>query len=209
MPEHTTLVGYVLLAVVPLIVWDAVGSLRAGFDSAFWALSLEEKLPRIAERSAAWRRLGTIWVFVIALLASGFTAFAAQLGMAGEPELAALGLGAFVTGAVAFLFVVLPMVMAVDQVAQTRDDGDEVPGWARAVWDSSWRFERFFVVTANLAYVVWGLAIIDSGFPASWVGWVAGGSGLLIAGWASVRDYFFQHMTLITPIVVGIALILT
>ena len=64
------------------------------------------------------------------------------------------------------------------------------------------------VVAANLAYVAWGVAMVDSGFPAEWAGWVAFISGLLLAVWASLQDNYFQHMTLITPLVVGVALLL-
>ncbi len=56
--------------------------------------------------------------------------------------------------------------------------------------------------------MAWGVAIVRSGFPSDWVGWVAVVSGGLIAAWASLSDYWFQHMTLLTPIAVGIALLL-
>ena len=64
------------------------------------------------------------------------------------------------------------------------------------------------VVAANAAYVAWGVAILRSGFPADWVGWVAIVTGVLIALWASLTDDWFQHLTLITPIALAIALLL-
>jgi hypothetical protein len=68
--------------------------------------------------------------------------------------------------------------------------------------------ERAFVIGANLAYMACGIGIVTSGFPAPWAGWIAIASGALIAACASLREYFFQHMVLITPIILGIALIL-
>ena len=208
MPEHTVLVGVVLLAVVPFIAWDTVSSLRAGFDNAFWALPLEEKLPRIAEQPAAWRRLGTTWIYVVVLMTAGFTAFGFQLGAAGEPVLAALGLGAVLVGALGFVIGVLPMTTTVAAAAVVKRETSTSPGWLKPMWDSFGMMERTFVIAANLAYAAWGVAIVDSGFPAEWAGWVAFVSGLLLAVWAAAQDYFFQHMTLITPLVVGVALLL-
>lgn len=52
------------------------------------------------------------------------------------------------------------------------------------------------------------MGILGSGFPADWAGWVAIVSGGFIAAWAALRDYFYQHMVLITPIALGIALVL-
>ncbi len=206
--EHTVVVGLVLLAVVPFAVGDAVSSLRAGFDNSFWALPLDEKLDRIVERRQAWRRLGMVWLFIIILMASGLTAFTLQLAEAGEAVWAALGLGAFLIGAGSFLAGALPMITAVEAAAVVRRDTGATPPWLQPAWDAGGWLERTFVIAANLAYVAWGVAIVRSGFPSDWVGWVAVVSGGLIAAWASLSDYWFQHMTLLTPIAVGIALLL-
>ena len=56
MPEDTVLVGITLLAVIPFVVWDVTSTYRGGFDNSFWQLSLEEKLPKVAEHPAEWRR---------------------------------------------------------------------------------------------------------------------------------------------------------
>lgn len=200
------MVGVTLLGVIPFVVWDAVSSLRAGFDSAFWALPLDAKLGRIPDRRGAWQGLGIVWIFINVLLAAGFTAFTVQLAGAGEPVWAALGLGAFLVGAIAFPIGVLFMVTTIAEASA--EHGEGVPGWAQAVWRSSWWLERTFVITANLAYVAWGIGMVSSGFPATWAGWVAIATGALIAAWASLREYFFQHMVLVTPIVLGVALLL-
>lgn len=208
MAEHTVVVGVVLLAVVPFVVVDAVGGMRAGFDSAFWARPLDEKLDRIPAARRPWERLGIVWLFVGLLLTGALTAFTFQLSEQGEGVLAALGLGVFLPAAAAFLPLVAMMVAAASTAADRRSETGETPAWLHPVWNAAWWLERCFVVGANLAYVAWGWAMVASGFPAEWAGWVAIVSGAAIAAWASLRDYFFQHMVLFTPIVVGVALIL-
>lgn len=208
MVENTVIVGVVLLAVIPFVAWDAVSSLRAGFDNAFWARSLDDKMDYIPERRAAWHRLGTVWIFIGLLLSAGFMAFTFQLAGEGEPVWAAIGFGAFLPVVVALFLGATLMVTTIAAAAEDRRKTGSIPGWAHPVWRTAWWLERAFVIGANLAYVAWGIAIVATGFPAVWAGWVAIISGALIAAWASLRDYFFQHMALLAPIVIGIALLL-
>jgi hypothetical protein len=207
MPEDTVLVGIVLLAVVPIVAWDAWNSLRGGFDNDFFARPLEEKLPQVAENPSAWLRLGTSWIPITVLLVAGFAAFSVQLAEAGEPVLAALGFGSFLVGALAFVVAIVPATNAVAAAAKAHDERGAVPPWLLPLWAASGVAERTFVVSANLAYVAWGVAMVDSAFPTEWAGWTVFITGLLLAAWASLQDYFFQHMTLIGPIVIGVALI--
>jgi len=208
MIEDTVIVGVVLLAVVPFVVWDAVSSLLAGFDNAFWARSLDDKMDYIPDRQAAWHRLGIVWIFIGVLLSAGFMAFTFQLASEGEPVWAAIGFGTFLPVAVALFLGATLMVATVADAAEDRRKTGSIPGWAQPVWRTAWWLERAFVIGANLAYVAWGIAIVATGFPAVWAGWVAIVSGALIAIWASLRNYFFQHMALLTPIVIGVALLL-
>lgn len=208
MSEDSVIAGLALVAVVPFVAWDAVGSLRAGFDNAFWARPLEGKMERIDRQRPAWHRLGIVWLYINVLLAAGLTAFTFQLAAHGEEVWAALGLGAFLLGAAVFLSGAVLMVTTIGHAAGERDEDGSVPPWAFPVWQSTWWSERFFVIGANLAYVAWGIGIVAGGFPATWAGWVAIASGALIAAWASLREYFFQHMVLVTPLVLGVALIL-
>lgn len=208
MVQGTVIVGIVLLGVVPFVVWDAVSSLRAGFDNAFWAKPLDAKMDDIPERRDAWHRLGFVWIFIGVVLSAGFAAFSFQLAGEGEPVWAALGFGVFLPVAGAFFVGANLMVTTIADAAEERRATASTPGWVQPVWRTAWWLERAFVVGANLAYVAWGVGMVATGFPAVWVGWVAIVSGGLIAAWASFGDYFFQHMALITPIVLGIALLL-
>jgi hypothetical protein len=208
MAEDTALVGFVLLGVVPFVVWDAVSTLRAGFDNAFWAQPLEAKMGRIAEQRDAWQRLGVAWIYIGVLLAAGFAAFSTQLSGAGESAWAAIGFGSFMLTAAAFVTSVALMVATIASASDAMVDGDAVPAWAMPAWTATWWLERTFVIGANVAYVAWGIGIVASGFPATWVGWVAIITGGAIAIWASLREYFFQHMVLITPVVLGVALVI-
>lgn len=204
MPEHTLTVGAVLLGVIPLIAWDAVATLRDGFDSAFWARPLGQKLNQIEAHPKTWERIGIVWIAFNLITAAGFTAFAFQLAATGEGVWAGLGLGAYLLSAIAFLPGVVLMVATV----RTGADTGTSETWVLPAWRSTWWLERSFIIGANLAYVAWGVGILRSGFPADWAGWVAIATGALVAAWASTREYFFQHMTLITPIAIGVALVL-
>lgn len=209
MPDDTVIVGIVLLAVVPFVAADAVSGLRAGFDNAFWAQPLDAKLERIPGSRDAWQRLGIVWIFIGVLLAGGLTAFTFQLAGEGETAWAAIGLGAFLPAALAFGPAAALMVATVAEAADRRAETGRTPAWVQPAWRSTWWLERTFVIGANLAYVAWGVGIVRTGFPAEWAGWVAIVSGALIAAWASLRESFFQHMVLLTPIVLGVALLLT
>jgi hypothetical protein len=208
MAEDTVLVGLVLLGVVPFVVWDAVSTMRAGFDNAFWAQPLEAKMSRIAEQRDAWQRLGTAWIYICVLLMAGLVAFTFQLAAVGESGWAGIGLGAFILTAVGFVTSVALMASTIAYASDAMVDGGPLPAWAMPAWTATWWLERAFIIGANLAYVAWGVGIVASGFPATWVGWVAIVSGGLIAVWASLSEYFFQHMVLITPVLLGVALLL-
>lgn len=204
MVDDSRIIGYVLLAVVPLVVVDGIGAMRAGFDNAFWARPLQEKLPLIAERRRVWNRLTLIWVPINLLLMAGLTAFAFQLASTEEGVWGALGIGVFIPVATAFIVVAVLMAATIGRAAEE----GAVPAWAEPAWQASGWIERMFVVGGNIAHVAIGVGIVASGYPVEWAGWVAIISGALIALWASLRDYFFQHMVLIAPIALGVALIL-
>ena len=202
--SDTSITGLVLLAVVPLVVWDGVSGMRAGFDNAFWARPLPEKLPLVAAQRKVWDRLSLIWLPITALLAAGLTGFTFQLAATDDGVWGVLGLGVFLPVATVFMAIVPLMATTIGRAAA---DGT-VPAWAEPVWQASGWVERAFVIGANLAYVAMGFGIVASGYPAEWAGWVAIVSGALLAAWASLRDYFFQHMTLVTPVALGVALLL-
>jgi len=188
--DDSLIIGCVLLSVVPLVVVDAVGGMRAGFDNAFWARPLAGKLPLIAERRRAWDRLSLIWVPINLLLMAGLTAFAFQMASTEDGVWVALGIGVFIPVATAFIATIGLMAATIGRAAQ----GGSLPAWAEPVWQASWWIERAFVVGGNVAHVAIGIGIVASGHPAEWVGWVAIGSGALIAAWASLRDYFFPAL---------------
>jgi hypothetical protein len=204
--DDSLIIGCVLLAVVPLIVWDGTSAMRAGFDNAFWAKPLPDKLGQVAARRRQWNRLAIVWIPATLLVTAGLTAFAFQLTAAGEGVWAGLGLGALIPIAAIFVLTALLIATTVGHAAEASTS--EVPAWVGPVWLASWWVERSLVIAANVAYVALGVGIVSSGYPAEWAGWVAIVSGALLALWASLRDYLFQHLILITPLALGVALIL-
>ena len=75
------------------------------------------------------------------------------------------------------------------------------------MWDACYLAEWVWVIGANLAYVLIGWAILQSGLVAAWAGWAAIvlGIGILVAI-ALVRDLAPQ-LSLLVPFIVGIALL--
>lgn len=208
MAEYTVLTGLVFLGVIPVVVWESMGLVRAGFDNAFWDSALEEKLPRIAEHRTAWQRQGIAWVVIAALLGAGFVSLTFQLATEGETGWAAVALGGFLVTAAAFAAAIVLMVVTIATAADIHRETGTLPPWAMPSWTSSWLVERVFLVVANLAYVAWGVGIVGSGFPATWVGWFALVTGALVAGWVSLSEKFFPHLVLVVPIALGIALVI-
>lgn len=117
MRGDSLLPGVILLAVVPFVVWVAVSSLRAGFNSA---LPLEEKMDVIPQRRAAWLRLAYAWIFINGLLIAGFSAFSLLLAAEGEPSWAAAGMGVFALTATAFVVAAAHMTATVSDAAERR-----------------------------------------------------------------------------------------
>jgi hypothetical protein len=155
--------------------------------------------------------MGAVWPPVLVLAVAGTTAFVFQLATAGAGTEAAtwsyLALGAFIAGSVAWLAGSLLQTTAVRVAAQARAQTGITPDWLDAVWTMAWWSELTFVLAANLAFVAWGIAILDTGFPADWVGWAAialATISLLLVGLAREA---FPHLGVIVPTLLGIALV--
>lgn len=204
----TVVVGIVLLLIVPLLFVEALAAKRGGYNAAFWKLPLDEKLDHIAREPGHFTRIGVVWLPNLALAAAGMTAFTYQLASVGAGTLAYLALGAFLFGVMAWLVGALLQTSAVRKAAEVRNDTGETPDWLDAFWNVGWWAEIAYVTVANLAFIGWGIAILDTGFPADWMGWTAIAlGGIALALIVSTKEGF-PHLGITVPVVLGVALVI-
>ncbi len=206
--SDTVIAGILLILIAPLMLVEYPAYSRGGYTSAFWSLPRDDKLDHIAAETAHWVRLGAVWIPMLALAVAGLGGFASQLAAEGAGTLAWAGLAAYVFGAVAWLVGVMAQSVAIRVAAELRRDTGSNPDWAEVAWTTAWWSELTFVLVANLAFVAWGIAMLDTGFPAEWMGWTAvllGTVAVVIVG--LVREAFPQ-LGVLVPIVLGVALLL-
>jgi hypothetical protein len=107
-------------------------------------------------------------ILLLATATAGLSAFSVLLGQAGEGPLAAVALGSFLLGAFGFVAAIFlqfgPAVLA----ARVRRATGTTPGWLEPMWTAAGWAETTYIILASLAYVVWGLGMVSSGFPSAW-----------------------------------------
>lgn len=203
----TVTVGIVLLLILPLLFVEAPAYFRGGYTTEFWNLSLDEKLDHIAQQPVYWTRMGLAWMPMLTLAVAGMTAFSYQLASQGAATEAFLALGAFLLGSFAWLGGVLVQTTAVRRAAQLRAATGNTPEWLRPGWDLAWWSELTHVTATNAAFIVWGVGILDTGFPADWMGWAAIILGVLALLMVAFAREAFPQLGVIVPIVLGVALL--
>lgn len=202
-------VGIVLLLILPSLFVEIPASRRGGYNAAFWRLEFEDKLDHIAREPKHWTRIGIVWLPNVVLSTAGMSGFAHLLSTEGEGTLAFVALGAFLVGSVAWLVGALVQTAVVRRAAAVRAKSGGTPDWLQGFWDAAWWSEIVYVAAANAAFVVWGIAILSSGFPAEWMGWTAIGLGGLALALIVFAREAFPHLGIIVPIVLGVALIVS
>lgn len=202
--------GLALLIVFPLLFAEAPAYRRGGYNSAFWQKSLDEKLDHIAQEPRHWARMGAVWLPILVVSGAGMTAFSFQLAGAGSGAgtWAFLALGAFLLGAVSWVFGVLLHTNVVRAAASVRAETGKTPDWLDGFWNAGLWAEMTFVIGANVAAVLWGIGILDTGYPADWMGWAAIILGLLAILVILFTKEAFPHLGVFMPIVLGVALVL-
>lgn len=204
----TLITGIVLLLIVPMLFIEVPASRKGGYNAAFWRLELDDKLDHIARRPEWFRQIGIIWLFNLPLAAAGMTAFAYQLASEGAGTLSYLALGAFLVGSFAWLAGALLQTTVVTSAAEERQATGTTPTWLQPFWNAGWWAEVTYVTAANAAFVLWGIAMLDTGYPADWMGWTAVVLGMLALALITSTREAFPHLGVIVPVVLGVALIL-
>lgn len=204
----TVTVGIVLLLILPLLFVEAPAYFRGGYTTDFWNLPLDDKLDHIAQQPVYWTRMGVTWLPILVLAISGTTAFTYQLASSGAPTAAWLGLGAFVVGSLVWMAGVLVQTTWVRRAAEIRAATGTTPDWLQPGWDLAWWSELTHVTAANAAFIVWGIGMLDTGFPAEWMGWTAIVLGVIALLMVAFAREAFPQLGVIVPIVLGVALLL-
>ncbi len=210
-PAETRLVGFILLLLVPLLVADGVIEMRGRYNSAFWTSDLDRKLDHIPGYARHWVWVGIGMILLLAAATAGLSAFSVLLGQAGEETLAAIALGFFLLGAFGFVAAIFLQFGPVELAARVRRDTGATPGWLEPMWTASGWAETTYIILASLAYVVWGLGMVNSAFPSAWAGWasIAIGGLSVVGVMIAPARFGFPQLPLLVPIVVGVALVIS
>lgn len=201
-------IGVLLVMGLGLVALEGVGYVRGGYNSAFWNLPLDGKLDHVDEHRWEWWWVsiwGTTGLFV---MSGGVFGLAYLLGDAGEGALAAVGLGGYTIALISWVFGSTLQAAGVSRASRQRVETGATPAWIHPLWDVGYYAEAVWIIGANIAYAVFGVAILGSDLVGSWAGWVALIGGLAVsAGTVIARDGFPQ-LGLLVPAILGVALLL-
>jgi len=209
-PADMRLVGFILLLLVPLGVADGVIEGRGRYNSAFWTSDLYRKLDHIPGYARHWVWVGIGMTLLVATATAGLSAFSVLLGQAGEGTLAAIAIGTFLLGAFGWVAGIFLQFGPVELASRVQADTGATPGWLEPMWTAAGWAETTYIILASVAYVVWGLGMVKSSFPAPWAGWasiVVGGLSVIgvIAFPSRLR---FPQLPMLFPTVLGVALVI-
>jgi hypothetical protein len=200
-----------LLLVVPLLVATGLMSVRGGYASgSFWRSTRDEKLDRIVDGRESWLWLHATWVVLLLVLAGGMTGVASLLAGAGEPALAGIGGGLFLVSTVCWLFGVLLQGPPASIAAELRHESGATPDWLAPLFTVAGWTEVAYVAGTAAAYVVLGAAMVASGTPSSWAGWlsIALGGVTALAIVVARDKATFPELPLVVPVVLGVAFVI-
>lgn len=202
------LVGVLLLAGLVLIAVESVGYQRGGYNSAFWKLSLDDKLDHISRHRWEWWWI-SIWELVgLFLMTGGIFGLVYLLADSGEPVLAYVALGGYVVALFAWVFGLIVQAASMSQASKQKIETGITPAWIHPFWEAGYLAEGAWIVGANLAYVVVGLAILQTTLIADWAGWVSLIGGGIIAVVVLLTRAGFPQLAILIPAAIGIALLI-
>ena len=202
--------GVALLLVVPLLVVTGLLSARGGYASAsFWRSTRDAKLDRIVDAREYWLWMHVAWVVLLLVLAGGMAGVGFVLAGAGEPVLAGIGTGLFLVSMVCWLVGVVLQGPPAALAAELRRETGETPGWLAPLFTVVGWTEVAYVAGTAAAYVVLGAAMLASGTPSEWAGWVTIvlGGVTVLATVIARHTVTFPELPLVVPVAVGVAFV--
>lgn len=202
------LVGWLLVAgLVVAGLGGGIGSAR-GFNGAFWKLPLDDKLDHVSGHRRDWWGIALAELVAVFVTTPGVVGLAYLLSDAGEPVLAFVALGGYLVAMSAWVFGLIAQTTGVLRAASQRAESARTPDWIRGVWDAVYLAEGVWVIGANLAFAVAGVAVLQSGLAAAWAGSVAVALGVGIPLAVAVLRDGFPQLSFFVPFVLGIALLI-
>lgn len=203
------LVGSLLVAGFAIsAIGGGVAYGSAGYRGEFWKLALDDKLDHVHGHRRGWWWLSIGQLIGLVVLTGGFVGLVSLESDAGQSVLAHVSLGVYLVALIAWMIGLTFQTMTIPRAATQRADSGSTPDWIHAFWDAGYLGEAIWVIAANLAYLVIGIAILRSGQVASWAGWVAValGGGIPVAVVATRQG--FPELSQLVPFALGISLII-
>jgi hypothetical protein len=194
---RTDVAGWLLVASFAL--WFPAAAL----PSRVWTAPLRERLALIAAQRRRWQAINVSVGAAAVLLMFGFAALDKPLERAGGGVLAPLSLDTLLLGAALWLASLTFRVTAMATAS-----GREPAAGFEAV--SAWAGGLFLAWTAlaNAAVVGFGVAVVQSGYPAPWAGWAAIALGALMLAQLLVTGDALPALYHVAPALLGIALLI-
>lgn len=175
----------------------------AALPSRVWTASLPERLALIAPRRRRWQAINLSIAGAAVLLVLGFAAAGGPLEQAGAGVLVPLSLSALLMGAPLWLASLTFRLTAMTPASETEPQA----GFAAL---SAWAGGLFVAWTAlaNAAVLGFGVAVVHSGYPAAWSGWLAIVLAALMLAQLTATGDALPALYHVAPAMIGIALLL-
>lgn len=182
-------------------------SLGAGYNSAFWRLPMNEKLDHIFNQRRAWWWM-SLWELVgLFAMTAGLAGLTWLLVDGGEPVLASVAVGSYVVALIPWQFGLIFQTAGVSRASRSRAETGRTPDWLQPLWDTAYLGEIIWIVGANLAHAIFGLALVQTALVAPWVGWAGLALALVIIASVAIFRDGFPQLGGIVPLLFGIALL--
>jgi hypothetical protein len=187
------------LLVASFVLWLPAAAL----PSRVWTASLPERLALIAPRRRRWQAINLSIAGAAVLLVLGFAALTEPLLRAGAGVLTPLSMSVLLMGAPLWLASLTFRVTTMTAASET----GPLPGFAAV---SAWAGGLFLAWTAlaNAAVLGCGVAIVQSGYPAAWSGWLAIVLATLMLAQLIATGDALPALYHVAPALIGIALLL-
>lgn len=202
------LVAVILLGIVVLLAVQTVAYFRGGFDSAFFRRTMEERLDGIAANRREWAIVGVLAVALTVAVAGGVVGFARHVAVRGGLTLTTVSAGLVLVASAAWLVGIAIEGGVVPLAARERADTGTTPAWIEPFWTALYHLEIVYVVVANVAYVLLGLAVVRVGYPSVWSGWASIVIAGAVLGYALITREIFPQLALFVPVLLGVAVVL-
>lgn len=194
---RSDIAGWLLLG--SFVLWLPVAALPA----RVWTASLPERLALIASRPRRWQAVNLSIAGSAVVLVLGVVALAEPLGQAGAGVLVPLSLSALLMGAPLWLASLAFRVTAMTAASEMEPQA----GFAAL---TAWVGGLFLAwsVLANAAVLGLGVAVVRSGYPAAWSGWLAIVLAALLLAQLTATGDALPVTYHVGPALIGIALLL-